>query len=73
MIATKLEFVKRTENNANKWVAILSSETTPTDLNITGADVDNVPDADVFAAGSVLITPSENYYAFEDGVFTLKS
>jgi len=54
-----------------KRVVLLSSET-PASLEITGADVEGLNDDDVIAAGSVLITPSANYIAFEDGVFTQK-
>ena len=73
MIATSLEFAGRTAENKNKWIATISSETTPAELTITGADVENMTDGDILAAGSVIITPSENFYAFEDGTFTQKS
>ena len=52
--------------------AVILSEDTPSSLSITGADVDGLGDDDVLAAGSVLITPSANYIAFEEGVFTEK-
>lgn len=53
-------------------MAVILADEAPASLEITGADVDGLNDDDVIAAGSVLITPSENYIAFEDGVFTLK-
>lgn len=53
-------------------MAIILADEAPASLEITGADVDGLDDEAVIAAGSVLITPSENYIAFEDGVFTLK-
>lgn len=55
-----------------RGVAILLSSTTPASLNISGADVEGMDSDYVFAFGSVLITPSKNYIAFADGVFTEK-
>ena len=52
--------------------AIILSEDTPASLTIDGSDVDGLGDADIIAAGSVLVTASANYIAFEDGVFTQK-
>ena len=52
--------------------AIILSEDEPESLEITGADVDGLGDKDIIAAGSVLVTASANYIAFEDGVFTQK-
>lgn len=52
--------------------AIILSDTTPASLTIDGSDVDGLGDADIIAAGSVLVTPSKNYIAFENGVFTEK-
>lgn len=52
--------------------AIILSEEEPNSLEITGADVDGLGDKDIIAAGSVLVTASANYIAFEDGVFTQK-
>lgn len=65
------ENVIQTDGTVAKRVVLLSSET-PASLEITGADVEGLNDDDVIAAGSVLITPSKNYIAFEDGVFTQK-
>lgn len=53
-------------------MTVILADQTPDSLEISGADVDGLNDDAVIAAGSVLITPSENYIAFEDGVFTLK-
>lgn len=52
--------------------AVIVSDTEPSSLNLTGADVDGLGDSDVIAAGSVIITPEKNYVAFTDGVFTEK-
>ena len=72
MIATELTFAGKTNTGAFKYIATIYSSTTPSDLNISGADVENMTDTDICATGSVLITPSENFIAFEDGVFTQK-
>lgn len=53
-------------------IVTIISATTPASLNITGADVDGLPDDYVLAAGSVLVTPDKNYIAFTDGEFTEK-
>lgn len=57
----------------NKGIVTIMSSDTPVSLNITGADVDGLPDNYIVAAGSVIVTPDTNYIAFEDGVFTEKS
>ena len=67
MIASNIEFVDIKKGR----VTVLADEA-PASLNITGADVDGLPDDYVLAAGSVLVTPSTNYIAFEDGTFTEK-
>lgn len=70
---TKLEFVK-TDDDGNKWWrVILTATEEPTKLDLDGTDVDDIASNVRFAAGSVLIAPSSNYIALEDGVFTLKS
>lgn len=51
---------------------VLLADDTPSSLEMTGADVPGLNDDDVIAAGSVLIAPSKNYIAFEDGTFTEK-
>lgn len=58
---------------AARGKAVILSDNTPASLNITGADVDGLASDYVFAQGSILITPSANYIAFEDGVFTEKA
>lgn len=50
--------------------AIILSATIPPSLEITGADVEGVPDDYVFAVGSILVTPSNTYICYDDGVFT---
>lgn len=67
MKAVSVEWV-----DVNKGIVLVVSSTTPSSLNITGADVDGLKDDYVLAAGSVLVTPSKNYIAFADGVFTEK-
>lgn len=39
---------------------------------ITGADVEGMSDDDRLAVGSVIITPTAKYVAFEDETFTQK-
>lgn len=51
--------------------AVILSDDTPASLTIDGSDVDGLGDDDVLAPGSKIITPSEEYVAFEEGVFTL--
>ena len=63
--------VIRADGSESKRVVLLSTET-PSSLTITGADVEGLNSGDVIAAGSVLITPTANYIAFEDGKFTRK-
>ncbi len=63
--------IRRGDGTEAKRVVLLSDET-PASLTITGADVPGLNNDDVIAAGSVLITPSANYIAFEDGAFTEK-
>ena len=63
--------VLRPDGSEAKRVVLLSGET-PASLTITGADVAGMSQGDVIAMGSVLITPTANYIAFTDGVFTRK-
>ncbi len=51
--------------------AVILSDDTPSSLTIDGSDVDGLGDDDVLAPGSKIITPSEEYVAFEEGTFTL--
>lgn len=67
MKAVSVEWV-----DVNKGIVTIVSDTTPSSLTITGADVDGLKDDYVIAAGSVLVTPDENYIAFADGEFTQK-
>lgn len=50
--------------------AVILSDDTPASLEIDGSDVDDMPADYKFAPGSEIITPTGNYVAFEDGVFT---
>lgn len=54
-----------------KGIALIVSETEPS-AEVSGADVDELANDYVLAAGSVIITPSANYIAFTDGEFTAK-
>ncbi|MBR3280171.1 MAG: hypothetical protein IKG01_14900 [Lachnospiraceae bacterium] len=58
--------------SGKKVRAIILSDQNPASTSISGADVENVPNDIEFAFGSVLITPSKKYIAFEDGTFTEK-
>ena len=73
MICTQKQFIRTGADGTKWWQVVLTADADPDTLNLTGADVDNLNDELGLAAGSVLITPSSNYIAFEDGVFTLKS
>lgn len=52
--------------------AVFLSTDTPSSLEISGEDVEGMSEGEVIAVGSVLITPTANYIAFTDGVFTQK-
>ena len=52
--------------------AVILASDTPASLTIDGSDVDGLDDADILAPGSIIIAPSKNYIAFEEGVFTEK-
>lgn len=53
-----------------KGVCVLLADEEPASLELTGADTESLPDTYVFAVGSLLVTPTANYMAFEEGVFT---
>lgn len=72
MICTKKEFIRTGADGTKWWQVVLTADTDPDTLNLTGADVENLNDALGLAAGSILITPTANYIAFEDGVFQAK-
>ena len=59
-------------DGTSKAQCVLLADEAPASLEIDGADVEGLNDEYTIAAGSVLITPSANYIAFEDGVFTQK-
>lgn len=73
MIVTKAEPVRTDENNKDWYRVVIVSSEEPASLDLDGSDVEGMADGQGIAAGSVLIAPSSNYIAFEDGVFTLKS
>lgn len=73
MKAISLEYVKLNNGGGAQYIATIVHPTSPSSLTLTGADVDGMEDNDTIAAGSVLITPSQNYMTFDDtGVFTQK-
>lgn len=72
MQTIKSEYIKTDEAGKDWWRVIIVSDTTPDSFELDGSDVDGMADDAGIAAGSVLITPSSNYIAFEDGVFTAK-
>lgn len=55
-----------------RYLVTIMCDTTPASLTITGSDVEGMEDDDIVAAGSQIICPTENYLAFEDGVFKQK-
>ena len=57
----------------NKGIVTILSAEAPASLEITGADVDGLPDGYTLAAGSKLITAASDYIAFTDGTFTEKT
>ena len=71
MICTKAEFLGfRVPQPGSILRAEILSENTPESLEISGSDVENMNDNDVLAPGSRIITPTAEYLAFEEGVFT---
>lgn len=64
-------FEIKTVMTPTKGVVRIGSSTTPESLtDLTGADVTDLPDNYVLAAGSTLETPTGVYIAFSDGSFT---
>ena len=72
MDCIKKEFVRTDADGHKWWRVVLTATEAPDSLQLTGADVDGMDDNIRFESGSVLLTPSSNYIAFEDGVFTQK-
>lgn len=70
MTAVATEFTGVMADGAHMYICTIVSKTEPESLTVTGADVDGLEPGNVIAAGSVLMTPSKTYIAFEDGVFT---
>ena len=73
--------IKYVHNSGSFWYeadgtpmaqCVLLADEAPASLEIDASDVDGLNDEYTIATGSVLITPSANYIAFEDGVFTEK-
>lgn len=53
--------------------AFIVSESAPSGTSVSGSEVEGVPDSCKFAAGSVIVTPSGNYWAFNDNEFSKKT
>lgn len=63
--------LNKTEHG-DRWQAVLVSDEEPENLELSGVDVEGMNNSDILAVGSVLVTPSKDYIAMEDGVFTQK-
>lgn len=63
------------KGNLNKraYLALLVADETPSSLEITGADVEDMDDDTVITAGSIMYTPDGTYMAYSDGVFAQKA
>lgn len=72
MRLVKSESVYR-KTEGDWYLAVIVAEEEPESGEITGKDVEGCNDDDLFAAGSVIITPSSNWVAFTDGKFSAKS
>lgn len=62
----KGEDVIRPDGKTVKWVHLIA-DAAPSSLSLTGADVADLADADVLAAGSTLRVPGGKYILYEDG------
>ena len=65
------KILNKTEDG-DRWQAVLVSDEEPENLELSGVDVEEMNNSDILAVGSVLVTPSKDYIAMEDGVFTQK-
>lgn len=52
------------------YLCIIANESELDTFAFTGADVEGMGDDDLIAPGSIVITPTANYIAFEGGIFT---
>ena len=52
------------------WLCVIVHDQELDKYDITGADVDGMEDDDRIASGSLIATPTANYIAFQDGIFT---
>lgn len=55
------------------YLAVMTATEDPASGVITGADVNGAGADDKFVAGSVIITPSGNWVAFDDGDFSARA
>lgn len=62
----KGEDVIRPDGTTVKWVHLIG-DAAPSSLALTGADVADLADDDVLAAGSTLRVPGSKYILYEDG------
>lgn len=60
------ETVTRADGNDVYWVHLIG-DAAPSSLALTGADVEDMADAAVLAAGSTLRVPGGKYILYEDG------
>lgn len=72
IICVKEELVSINTNGVKTKRVVLLSNSAPSSLTLTGADVEGMDDTDIIAVGSTLIIPDKNYMTFSDGVFTEK-
>ena len=60
------ETVTRANGDEVYWVHLIG-DAVPSSLALTGADVEDMADAAVLAAGSTLRVPGSKYVLYEDG------
>lgn len=52
------------------WLCVIVHDQELDKYDLNGSDVDGMNDDDLIAAGSLIATPTANYIAFTDGIFT---
>lgn len=72
IVCVKDELVSINTNGVKTKRVVLLSDSVPSSLTLTGADVEGMDDTDIIAVGSTLIIPDKNYMTFSTGVFTEK-
>ena len=56
-----------------RFIVTIMSDVEPASLTVTGADVEGMADVDIVACGSQIISPTDTYLAFEDGLFKVRT